>query len=80
MRTTVSIEDHLLDQAKQAALEQKCSLGEVIENSLRLALAAQEKRKQAGFSKPLKTFRGTGVQPGVDLSSSAALLDTMEGR
>ncbi len=80
MRTTVSIEDHLLDQAKQAALEQKCSLGELIEDSLRLAMAAKVKRKQAGSSRPLKTFCGTGVQPGVDLSSSAALLETMEGR
>jgi hypothetical protein len=31
-----------------------------------------------GFYGGLQTFRGTGVQSGVDLSSSAALLDAME--
>ena len=80
MRTTISIEDHLLDRAKKAALERKCSLSELIEESLRLSLAAQARRKQQPAPSPLKTFRGSGVLPGVDLSSSAALLESMEGR
>jgi hypothetical protein len=79
MRTTISIEDHLLDQAKQAALERKCSLSELIEESLRLSLMTQARRKQDSAPRPLKTFRGSGVQPGVDLASSAALLEIMEG-
>lgn len=80
MRTTVSIEDHLLDRAKKAALERKCSLGELVEESLRLSLATQAKIRQQSVPRPLKTFRGSGVLPGVDLSSSAALLESMEGR
>lgn len=80
MRTTVSIDDRLLARAKEAALARNCPLGELIDESLRVSLAAQSKRKRAAPSKPLKTFRGTGLQPGVDLSSSAALLETMEGK
>ena len=80
MRTTVSIQDALLQQAKEASLKQNCSLGEVIEDALRATLAGQSKSKRAGRSRPFKTFRGTGLQPGVDLASSAALLEIMEGQ
>jgi hypothetical protein len=34
----------------------------------------------AGFYGGLKTFDGAGFQPGIDFSSSSALLDTMEPR
>lgn len=47
MRTTVSIEDALLARAKQASLQRGCSLGEVIEDSLRAALLSQPKQSLA---------------------------------
>ncbi len=80
MRTTISIQDSLLERAKAAALARSCTLGEVIEDALREVLAAKPKPARKGRVRPLLTYRGTGVRPGVDLSSSGSLLETMEGR
>jgi hypothetical protein len=79
MRTTVTIRDDLLRRARQAALERSCSLSELVEESLQRALSVQQ---PAFRGKPtrLPTFRGKGLQPGVDLDSSANLLEIMEGR
>ena len=79
MRTTLTIQDALLRKAKQVSLERNLSVGEVVEEALRLTLGAQAKGRPAQRRK-LKTFRGDGLQPGVDLTSSAALLEVMEGR
>ncbi len=79
MRTTVSIQDTLLEKAKAAALARSCTLGEVIEDALREVLAAKPKPARKKI-RPLLTYLGTGVRPGVDLSSSESLLETMEGR
>ena len=80
MRTTISIEDSLLQKAKKISHERRCSLRAVIEDALRAAFAKDGKRTRSGAPRPLKTFKGTGVQPGIDLSSSAALLEAMESR
>ena len=80
MRTTISIEDSLLQKAKKISHERRCSLRTVIEDALRVAFAKDRKRTRSGERRPLKTFKGTGVQPGIDLSSSAALLEAMESR
>lgn len=80
MRTTISIEDSLLERAKQASLARSCTLGEVIEDALREALVARPKPNKNRDARPLKTYRGSGVRPGVDLDSSASLLEAMEGR
>jgi hypothetical protein len=79
MRTTLTIQDALLRKAKQVSLERNLSVGEVVEEALRLTLGAQAKGRPAQRRK-LKTFRGDGLQPGVDPTSSAALLEVMEGR
>jgi hypothetical protein len=55
-------------------------LGEVIEDALRVSFAANRKALLPHKAMPLKTFRGNGLQPGVDLASSASLLESMEGR
>ena len=78
MRTTISIQDSLLRKAKEVSLQRDCSLGEVIEDALRAALVAQEKSAAAKAGRPLKTYRGSGVQPGVVLTSSSDLLEVME--
>jgi hypothetical protein len=81
MRTTISIEDSLLQKARKISHERRCSLRTVIEDALRAAFAKEGKRTRSGAPpRPLKTFKGTGVQPGIDLSSSAALLDEMESQ
>lgn len=80
MRTTISIEDSLLQKAKKFAYERRCSLREVIEDALRAAFAKGHKTSRLEARRPLKTFKGSGVQPGIDLRSSSALLDVMDSR
>ena len=81
MRTTVNIDDGLLKEAKKVAAERGATLATVLEDALREALS---RRKSAPPRRKVKltTFAGVGdgagVQPGVDLSDSAALLDLME--
>ncbi len=78
-RTTVRLDDLLLTQAKKSAADTGRTLTAVIEDALRESLG---RRKQpARHSKVrLTTFGGRGLQPGVDLDDSAALLDRMEGQ
>ena len=80
MRTTISIEDSLLQKAKEVSHERRCSLREVIEDALRAAFAKGRKTTRRSAERPLKTFRGSGLHPGIDLTSAAALLDAMESR
>jgi hypothetical protein len=80
MRTTLTIHDALLRRVKEASLKRNCSIREVIEDALRASLAARPKSARSAPVRPLKTFKGSGVQPGVDLTSSAGLLEAMEGR
>ena len=79
MRTTINIQDELLQRAKQLALERHNTLGSVIEDALRRCLSQNIRVSQAKRTR-LPTFKGKGLQPGVDLDSSSALLDVMEGR
>lgn len=79
MRTTLSIHAPLLRRAKEVSVQRNMSVGEVVEDALRSALGTKPKRGR-GLARPLKTFRGDGLQPGVDLSSSGALLEVMEDR
>ena len=79
MRTTIRIDDNLLRETKKLALETDRTLTAVIEDALREVLA---RRTQRSKRRPVRlpTFGGEGLQPGVDLDDSAALLDLMEGR
>ncbi len=76
MKTTIQIDDELLKEAKSAAEAAGRTLTELVEDALREALA----RRRVGASRAritLRTFKGRGLRPGVDLDSSAALLDLM---
>jgi hypothetical protein len=77
MRTTIRLEDRLLAEAKQVALETGTTLAAVIEDALRERLA---RRRAGSRPEPVRptTVGGKGVQPGVDLDDSAALRDLME--
>lgn len=76
MRTTVRLDEHLLQAAKQQAAASGQTLTALLEQALRESLA---RRPAAARSAPvrLKTFRGGGVRPGVDLDDSASLQDLM---
>ena len=75
MRTTVAIDDQLLAAAKESAHRAGQTLGEFVEDSLRLKLAS----KPAGAAPVLPTFdRGTGLRPGVDATSNRSLYDSLD--
>ena len=77
MKTTIQLDDQLLLEAKKHAAQTGRTLNTVIEDALREALARTEvTRPQTRV--PLKTFKGRGVQPGVDLDDTSSLLDPME--
>ncbi len=71
--------DALLRDAKRVAAEDGLTLTAVLENAVHEML---ERRRTLGRDKrmPLPTFKGRGLQPGVDLDDTAALLDHMEHR
>lgn len=76
MRTTITLDDGLLREAKAVAAASGRPLKEIIENALRESLA---RRKNVTSERViLNTFGGSGLQPGVDIHNSAALLDIME--
>jgi hypothetical protein len=77
MRTTIRLDDQLLAAAKQAAARSGRTLTAVIEDALRQALA-EAKRSKRTAPERLPTFRGEGLQPGVDLDDTAALLGLMD--
>ena len=77
MRTTIRIDDQLLAQTKQMAAKTGKTLTAVIEDALRETLARQEEHIRRVPIK-LPVVQGEGVQAGVDLDDSAALLDLME--
>ena len=77
MRTTVDLPDDLLIEAKERAAREGRSLSDVVSDAVRGSFAGGG----AAHRKPVKlpTFGRGGLQPGVDLDDSAALLDLMEG-
>jgi len=80
MRTTITIRDDLLEEAKRRAIDNHATLGHFIEDTLRVALFRSKTPASHCRAVRLKTFRGRGLQAGVDLDHSAALLDVMEHR
>ena len=80
MRTTVRLDDALLDRAKREAARRGETLTALIERGLRLVLANPEKRPKRRQVEIPVCHEGGGTLPGVDLDDSAALLDIIEGR
>jgi hypothetical protein len=80
MRTTVRLDDALLDQARREASRRGETLTALIEQGLRLVLArTRGPRRRGRIVLPTSRARG-GLLPGVDLNDSALLLDIMEER
>lgn len=77
MRTTVRLDDQLLAQAKRYAAESGRTLTAVLEDALRESLARHRSSAKRKLVR-LRTVKGDGVLPGVDLDDTAALLELME--
>lgn len=78
MRTTITIDDGLLAQVKQRAVETGRTVSQTIEDALRESLLRRRERPSSRVE--LLTWNGGKPLPGVDLDNNAALLDLMEGR
>jgi hypothetical protein len=79
MRTTVRLDERLLSQAKQFAAKTGQTLTAVIEEALRVKLAANRKRP-ATVIVTLPSYGVGGVLPGVDLDDSGSLAELMDRR
>lgn len=78
MRTTVRLDPALLADAKALAARTGRTLTKVIEDALRQALSRRSELPTGNGRVSLPTFAGSGLQDGVDLDSSAALLELMD--
>jgi hypothetical protein len=75
MRTTISIDDHLLARARERAHAKRRTLSQVVEDALRSELA----RPVDGERPSVPVFTaGTGPRPGVDLVSNRAVQSVMD--
>jgi len=80
MRTTVRLDNTLLERAKREAARRNETLTALIEQGLRLILAQRRPRAaRAEIVLPV-CMAGGGTLPGVDLDDTASLLDILEGR
>jgi hypothetical protein len=79
MRTTININDALLQSAKVQAAKTNRTLTAVIEDALRLALGKKPGQTPSRKIKIPTTGSG-GLQPGVDLDDMSSVFDRMEGR
>ena len=77
MRTTIRLDDQLLEKAKQFALQNGTTFSAVVEDALREKIMVRP-----GLKKPkkikLKTVSGKGLNAGIDLDDSASLVELME--
>jgi hypothetical protein len=78
MRTTIRLNARLLAEAKKLAADTNRTLTKVIEDALQEVLA--RRRRPARRTVSLTVVGGRGVNPGIDLDDSAALLAAMESR
>lgn len=79
MRTTIRLREDLLKRAKRRAAREHRTLTSVIEEGVAIVLTAPPKRSKERIEIPVSRAAG-GLQPGVDLNSSAGLEALMEGR
>ena len=77
-RTTLTLEDNLLERLKKQALEQKVSLSAVVNDLLHRAMLARETRERnTKLASEWKTFKSG--KPKVDINDRDALYDVMDG-
>ena len=76
MRTTVRIDDDLYRRVKQRAATERRTVAAVLEDAVRVGMVAPESLTADHFV--LVPSGGGGLQPGVELSSNAALREILD--
>lgn len=77
MRTTVTIDDDLLRQAKRAALDSDRSLSDVVAEALRELLCRRPAKPEYRVEL-ITAGHGSRVVPGLDFSDNAAVRAAMD--
>lgn len=75
MKTTLNIDDGVMEQLKREAARQRRTMSELVETALRLLF---QKQKSKQTLSPLPSFKSGGYL--VDITNREALYQTMEGR
>lgn len=76
MRTTIAVDDQLLEAARVRAHESGVTFGQLVEEALRRELARPTEDEPAP---PVPVFDGCGgVRPGVDAMSNRALAEALD--
>lgn len=79
MKTTIDINDHLLEEARRAASRDKTTVKSLVEEGLRRLLAAREDRPVYRLRKA--TFKGRGVRQDLEGAGWEKIRDrAYEGR
>lgn len=78
MKTTLLLDDEIHRQAKQASARLGIPLTRFIEEAIRLRISTEAARRGEPIRKlPICRSKG-GLQSGVDLNNTAALLDLLD--
>jgi hypothetical protein len=75
MKTTLNIDDSVMERLKREAARQRRTMSELVESALRLLF--QMRRKQPDLP-PLPSFKSGGAL--VEVADRQALYEAMEGR
>ena len=76
MRTTITIDDGLLDRVRRRAVELGQTVSQVVEDSVREKLSRADAATTERYALP--TFHGGRPRGAVDLDDNAALLEVMD--
>ena len=74
-RTTITIDEDLLEEAKNQAVQNRSTVSELVQESLRERFMRREQSVTPFTVTPVDTG---GYQPGVDITDNAALRDLLE--
>lgn len=77
VRTTISLPDHLLVQAKELAARRRTSFTKVVEESLRRYLAEERHQDRRGAVREvdLPVVYDAGPLPGIDFGDTSELME-----
>lgn len=77
MRTTLSLDDELLQEVRRMAVESRRTMSEVVADAIRVAIHAN---RNVSKHPPvvLKTFKTDGYQPGIDPNRGASIYEAMD--
>jgi hypothetical protein len=75
MRTTIRIDDEVYRRVRRAADQSDRTIGQVIEDAIQMALRPS---RNEGPIADLPVYGGSGLMPGVDLSSNRSIAEAMD--